>query len=110
MFLCRVTVVYTRSSAKNCVVTSCALDCISPLISSCTTLGFLTTHLKSSDADPVAQGARFCVGFGGAEYDVGVGKEKIEVGFVGGRNIGDEECDSVVYVAEVVDLWGSGGR
>ena len=66
------------------MVTSRALDCISPLISNCTTLGFFTTHLKSSDADPVAKGARLCVGFGGAEYDVGVGKEKMDAGLVGG--------------------------
>lgn len=67
MFLWRVTVVYTRSSARNWVVTSLALDCISPLISSWTTLGFLTTHLKSSEAEPAAHGGRFCVGLGGAQ-------------------------------------------
>lgn len=65
-------------------MTSFALDCISSLISSCTTFGFLTIHLNSSDADPVAQGARFCVGFGGALYEVGVGKEKIDEGLCGG--------------------------
>lgn len=47
-------------------------------------LGFLTTHLKSSEAEPVAKGARFWAGLGGAEYEVGVGNENIEAGFVGG--------------------------
>lgn len=61
-------------------MTSWAFDCISPLISSCTTSGFLTTHLKRTEAEPCAHGARLAVGFGGAEYAVGVGKEKIEVG------------------------------
>ena len=37
-------------------------------------------HLKSSEADPCATGDRAAVGFGGAQYAVGVGNEKIEVG------------------------------
>lgn len=84
MFRCLATVVYTLSSARNCVVTSDAFDCISPLISSCTTSGFLTIHLNSSDADPCAQGTRLAVGLGGAQYAVGVGKEKMAVGCRGG--------------------------
>lgn len=44
------------------------------------TSGFLTMHLKSSDADPVAQGARDAVGLGGAQYCVGVGKENMVLG------------------------------
>ena len=51
MFLWRVTVVYTRSSARNWVVTSLALDCISPLISSWTTFGFLTCRCYLTDND-----------------------------------------------------------
>ena len=42
------------------------------------TSGFLTTHLKSSEAEPYARGVRLAVGFGGAQQAVGVGKEKIE--------------------------------
>lgn len=80
----RETVVYTRSSARNWVVTSCEFDCISPFISSWTTSGFFTTHLKRTEADPCAQGAMWAVGFGGAEYADGVGKEKMEVGWRGG--------------------------
>jgi hypothetical protein len=72
------------------VVTSYAFDCISPLISSCTTFGFLTMHLNSSEAEPKATGARLATGFGGAEYDVGVGKEKMEFGCLGGWYTGGD--------------------
>ena len=54
------------------------------------TSGFLTTDLKSSDADPCAQGVRLAVGLGGAEYAVGVGKEKMAVGCRGGLYTGIE--------------------
>ena len=47
--------------------------------------GFLTTHLKRSDADPCAKVARPAVELGGAAYAVGVGNEKIEEGWRGGR-------------------------
>jgi len=72
------------------VVTSYAFDCISPLISICTTFGFLTTHLNSSEAEPYATGARLATGFEGAEYDVGVGKEKMEFGCLGGLYTGGD--------------------
>jgi hypothetical protein len=71
-------------------VTSYAFDCISPLISSCTTFGFLTMHLNSSEAEPNAIGERLATGFEGAEYDVGVGKEKIEFGCLGGLYTGGD--------------------
>lgn len=72
------------------MVTSYAFDCISPLISIWTTFGFLTMHLNSSEADPNAAGARLRTGFEGAEYDVGVGKEKIEFGCLGGLYTGGD--------------------
>ena len=53
------------------------------------TSGFFTTHLNSSEADPCAKGVRLAVELGGAEYAVGVGKEKIEVGWRGGLYMGD---------------------
>lgn len=59
----------------------------------------------------MANGARFCVGFGGAQYDVGVGKENIETGFVGGLNTDAEasgEC--ACEVVRVSVLCGCGGR
>ena len=52
--------------------------------------GFLTTHLKRMEAEPCAHGARFAAGFGGAEYAVGVGKEKMDVGWRGGLYTGME--------------------
>lgn len=101
-FRCLLTVVYTRSSARNCTLTSRRLLCISPLISICTILGFFTTHLKSSEALPVANGKRFSVGCGGAEYDVGVGNEKMEEGCDGGWKM-DVTAADACGVSEV--LW-----
>jgi len=63
MFRCRDNVVYTRSSAKNCVVTSDALDCISVDLE-LYNIGFLHDALE---AEPCASGARFAVEFGSAE-------------------------------------------
>jgi len=66
MFQCCDTVVYTRNSARNCVVTTDALDCNVHLSVDLElyNIGFLHNALE---AEPCAIGARFAVWFGGAQ-------------------------------------------